>query len=766
VIRRLVDGTDIVEVQDTAFSLDVPGRYVCNTWDEAVNNGGFPFDVVVIGAGMYGAYIAEKIYRDGAAGNLRVLVLEAGPFLVSEHIQNLTQMGLNVPGPTSTDPGVARERVWGLPWRSQTGFPGLAYCVGGRSLYWGGWSPRLTAADLAQWPPEIANYLNANYGNTEREIGVTPTTDFISGPLFDELMSAFGKAVLSVTGMTGPPEEAPLAVQGSSPSPGVFPFDKYSSAPIFMDAVREAAGSPDATRRLFVVPRAHVVRLLTGGGLVTGIELNVNGQNQALTIGPNCAVVLAASTIESTRLALESFPAPKMGSNLMAHLRSNTTVRIKRAAFSPSLPKQLETAALLVRGATPQGRYHFQVTAAAVLGANPEAVLFRMIPDIDLLDRTLAGEQSDTIVITLRGIGEMTGDKNSGPQSTATSWMDLSPFERDEFGARRAWINLVATANQQTLWNAMDQAAIALAQTIAKTPANIEYFYDNTWNSAPPPPGKVRDGLGTTHHEAGTMWMGTDPANSVTDLNGRFHHIGNSYAAGPALFPTLGSANPSATAFTLARRTAAAVVTQLAPAAEPGLTRISTASLADWQMAGTGQFNLVGGDIFEAQGGIGLLWYTKQQFADFLLKVDWRASSPTDNSGVFLRFPKLGNADPANDWRLAVSQGFEIQIDDTGFNPDNNTFNDPLHMTGAVYTLAPAARLASRPVGQWNTYEITCVGPSITVKLNGEVVSQLTHDTGRPAKGHIGLQNHHPGSRVQFRNIRFQQIGAAVKAGA
>src|SRR5205085_8093419 len=125
----------------------------------------------------------------------------------------------------------------------------------------------------------------------------------------------------------------------------------------------------------------------------------------------NCAVVLASSTIESTRLALESFATPRMGRNLMGHLRSNTVVRIKRAAFGP-LPKDLQAAALLVRGSTPQRRYHLQVTAAAVTGADPEAVMFRMIPDIDLLDATLKAESANSIVITLRGIGEMQGSKD------------------------------------------------------------------------------------------------------------------------------------------------------------------------------------------------------------------------------------------------------------------------------------------------------------------------------------------------------------------
>jgi len=38
-----------------------------------------------------------------------------------------------------------------------------------------------------------------------------------------------------------------------------------------------------------------------------------------------------------------------------------------------------------------------------VPGANSEADMWRMIPDIDLLDRTLASQEADWIVITVRG---------------------------------------------------------------------------------------------------------------------------------------------------------------------------------------------------------------------------------------------------------------------------------------------------------------------------------------------------------------------------
>src|SRR5262249_22842302 len=139
-------------------------------------------------------------------------------------------------------------------------------------------------------------------------------------------------------------EDAPLAVQGAAPESGLFPFDKYSSAYLLFDAIREDINrrwrdNIDAWRRLMLLPRAQVVSLRTSGNQVTEIELLVNGQQQFLRpplLSTDCTVILAASTIESTRLALDSLSAPpmgpnRMGSNLMAHLRSDITAQLKRS---------------------------------------------------------------------------------------------------------------------------------------------------------------------------------------------------------------------------------------------------------------------------------------------------------------------------------------------------------------------------------------------------------------------------------------------------
>lgn len=565
-LPNLIPAGGPVNVQSTTFSIDALGRYLCSTWDEATGSGGAPFSAIVIGAGMYGAYCATKIFRRHPGK--RILLLDAGRFLVSEHVQNLARIGLNVPAAISpgSDPGVARELVWGIPWRGNVEFPGLAYCTGGKSIYWGGWCPRLTAGDLQGWPNATAQYLGAHYTDVESETGVVPATDFISGDLLTVLQGEVSAAAATVPnietgiGVNGV-QVAPLAVQGSPPASGLFSFDKYSALPLLIEAVREDvanSGLSDANRRLFLVPLAHAIKLHAANGTLHTLEVDVAGQRKYLQVAPQCAVILAATTIESTRLALHSFPTALMGRNLMAHVRSDFTVRVRRSALPP-LPGHVQTAAMLVRGAVPAGRFHLQVTASTHVSGSDE-LLFRMIPDLDNLNAQLANDDPNWVTITFRAIGEMTGDRNSAVPHTNASWMNLSPHEYDEYGVPRAYVHIQLGGTDFQVWQAMDQAALVLAQAVAKAPGNIEYLYDGGWKSQPFPLDRPfpewHRGLGTTYHEAGTLWMGDAPANSVTNTIGRFHHISNAYACDQSVFPTVGSVNPVLTGLTLSRRLA------------------------------------------------------------------------------------------------------------------------------------------------------------------------------------------------------------------
>ena len=767
------------DVQQTDFGYDVVPRYVCNNWQEiaaAQGPGAYPFDAVIIGAGMFGGYCAEKLYRRGSGGALRILLLDAGAFLIPSHIQNLPQqLGGKVGGAnylrTRDDVSGAQNVVWGMPWISNEPFPGLAYCIGGRSLFWGGWSPPLTAADLANWPSDVATYLtgDSGYASTATEIGTALTTDFIKQTsLFDALLNGI-KGALPLSGIIEA-GEAPLAVVGSAPRSGLFAFDKFSSAPFIMDAIRNdvavnGSSGGDARRRLFLVPRSQVHRLNMSGNAVTSIDMSVDGVRQQLALAPGCAIIVANGTIEATRLALESlavgsqqFGSRRVG-NLMAHLRSNITVRIKRAALGLGPPADLETVALIARGTAIGRRFHHQITAADVAGPNPEATMWSMVPDIDVIDSLLANEDPNWVSITLRGIGEMEDQRVVGNIDPARSWVDLSP-ETDQWGMRRAYVNLVPTPNDRQLWAAMDRSAFDLAFALAgKKAANIEYWNGQGWQLARPQPdasgrGFWQDKLGTTHHEAGTLFMGA-PGASITDTNGKFHGKDNVYVAGPAVFPTLGSANPSLTALSLARRTTNAIVAATAGNPGAGYAPLSL-SPADWQMVklpNSPATMIHYGSVLETSGWYGLYWYTKEPFSNFVLSIDWRISRREENSGVYIRVPAPGVANPL---QAADSQGHEIQIDQRGFDSVTGTEGHPLKVTGAIYDLQPPFASTQVPIGTWNTFIIEANGPRIRVTLNGQLVND--YQSPREQSGYLALQAHDFLSRTQFRNVFVKKL--------
>src|SRR5829696_9456597 len=82
--------------QTTDFSRDVLGRYVCNGLDEALRStdkslrpDARPFDVIVVGAGSFGGILAQHMFSGDKTHSRRILVLDGGPFLLPEHVQNL-----------------------------------------------------------------------------------------------------------------------------------------------------------------------------------------------------------------------------------------------------------------------------------------------------------------------------------------------------------------------------------------------------------------------------------------------------------------------------------------------------------------------------------------------------------------------------------------------------------------------------------------------------------------------------------------------------
>ena len=595
--------------------------------------------------------------------------------------------------------------------------------------------------------------------------------------------------------------EAPLAVQ-SVTDPGQFPFNKFSGVPLLTKAARVASGEadgvgaePDARKRVMVVGGCHVVELITETKAdnwvhVTGVRAVDKSGEHVIPLAANpeggeSVVIIALGTIETTRVALTTFQqslagraAQRIGSNLIAHLRSNLTIRIPREALDVVVPdpllKSLQVSAVFVKGKANIGgqpRYfHLQITASGLtkLGNDSEAELFKKIPDIDQLQAMK--QSTDThVVITIRGIGEMS-------PGNPDSRIELAKFDFDAAGRPKAFVTLgnanqdvaagplsgsAQTQNDARLWEEMDRCSDQIALLFANNmPFDILASANRTIhmpanataaNLKSAFPYKLRrDFLGTTHHEAGTMRQSDLPANGVTNEFGRVHDVSNCYVAGPMQFPTLGSPNPMLTSVALCRRTADMLTGSVLPKPpvlplEPGFTALfdgTGKTFSQWQRVSPNDSNgfaLIDGEIVTYGGGdFGLLYYAFKPFDDYTLKLQFRMFDPNnENSGVFIRFRDplqdptavilgrmVANGDagrPNKAW-TAVHSGFEVQIDDNA-RPDGKR----KHRTGAIYTIPagdpgePSWQNYNPPPpmvpGKWYEYEIAVHGNNIVVKM-------------------------------------------------
>ena len=151
--------------------------------------------------------------------------------------------------------------------------------------------------------------------------------------------------------------------------------------------------------------------------------------------------------------------------------------------------------------------------------------------------------------------------------------------------------------------------------------------------------------------------------------------------------------------------------------------------------------------VLKGQGGMGLLWYGKK-VKDFVLECDFRCSTPTTNSGIFLRVPEVPVSDDY------IYHALEIQIDDTSTG---------IHHTGAAYDIEAPKVLASKPTGEWNHIRIEFKGQHLKVDLNGRTVLDWEAHAGGKVRdlspeGYIGLQNHDSVSPPFFRNVYLKEL--------
>ncbi len=139
---------------------------------------------------------------------------------------------------------------------------------------------------------------------------------------------------------------------------------------------------------------------------------------------------------------------------------------------------------------------------------------------------------------------------------------------------------------------------------------------------------------------------------------------------------------------------------------------------------------------------------TDKEYGDYVLTVDWRwpAGTPGGNNGVLVHtstpnalgiWPKSIEVqlfkDNAGDFWVI---GTELDVPDEATRKEGRRHKN---LTDG----------SEKPLGEWNTIEITCKGDTIKVKVNGELVNEATNCS--ETKGAISLQSE--GAPIEYRNV-------------
>jgi Domain of Unknown Function (DUF1080) len=181
-------------------------------------------------------------------------------------------------------------------------------------------------------------------------------------------------------------------------------------------------------------------------------------------------------------------------------------------------------------------------------------------------------------------------------------------------------------------------------------------------------------------------------------------------------------------------------------------------SLDGWEHVGPGRF-VVDNGVLRTEGGMGLLFYSREKLGNCVLRVVYKTAGPQANSGVYVRI-----ADKPKDEWYAVHHGYEVQIMDAAESRG----------TGSIYTFAEAKARPGKP-GEWNSLEITLKGNRILTAINGVPVAEFDPsgpvpertnlgphgdpERGpRPESGYFGLQNHDENSTVEFKEVAMRPL--------
>jgi hypothetical protein len=139
-------------------------------------------------------------------------------------------------------------------------------------------------------------------------------------------------------------------------------------------------------------------------------------------------------------------------------------------------------------------------------------------------------------------------------------------------------------------------------------------------------------------------------------------------------------------------------------------------------------------------GPVSHLFYMKEQCVDCEFKAEVKLNHE-GNSGMYFRAKFMKG------W----PQGYEAQV--------NNSHKD-WRRTGSLYRLSDVKEQLV-PDDTWWTQHIIVKGNHIVVKVNDKVVVDHVDEKNTYTSGHLALQQHNPGSIVQYRNLMMRHLPAS-----
>lgn len=470
-------------------------------------------DCLIIGSGTSGVTAAAELASQG----LRVAIIEAGPLLLTEHVGS---------GPFANRedivPSIHDVVRYGTLWttsdqegaasggRVETNNNAWSV-VGGRTVFWGGCTPRFLDGDFATWPYG-ADEVRPWYERAERLIGASGSDGnerppFITHAAQERLMARLGVDGIRAT-------HVPLGVDTAAVRDGRMSRGFDSSVSRLLRHPK--FGRCEDGAALSLAAETQAVRLDVQAGQVRAVTVRNGGETFDI---PARHVILAGSCIQSVRLAMASGldrDDPLIGRYIGDHL-------FRQAVFK--LPEPIgEKSLYIFIPPTPERPYHVQLQG-----------MFRETWYSPLHATIWLDGDADGQYLLYYCFGVSTAEREGrlvlreGEGSLRDYFVvhDRSPGDLETLAGMAEFTERVAAG---------------LGAELVRTQEN---------------------GPGAALHEFGGLRMGSDPASSVTDPDGCFWRVPNLSCVDAAIWPHQGSANSYLSITAIALRNATRLAEKL-----------------------------------------------------------------------------------------------------------------------------------------------------------------------------------------------------------